>query len=158
MVKIACTIFFCVMALMSPGQTQDSIEKSQLENLYSQAIADFIQAMYQKDHVIYDTLYFGKRNNGQPDDFPDISLPASIGKTIIRLVDPAVGEQYQKEIKTRIYINMVGWVDQKNAEFILVTFSNGFEHKLDFFCDYLFDDAKNEFVLKKSRIEAVVPK
>ena len=133
-----------------------TINNFELTKIYSQAISDYIKAVYKKDKTVFDTIFFGKRTFGQPDDFPNIKLPETIENTKIQLIDPEVGKKLQKERKSRIYINMIGWVDKKKAEFILVTFSNGFEHKFDFHIYYKHNDTQNEFLQEKSRIEVVI--
>lgn len=55
----------------------DSITTSTVEltKIYTQAIADYIKEVYKKDKTVFDTLFLGKRNYGQPDDFPNIEFP-----------------------------------------------------------------------------------
>lgn len=124
-----------------------------LTKIYCRAIADYITAVSKQNLLPVDTLFFGKRNNGQPDDFPNIVLPETINNTSIRLVDPAIGEKLQQEKASRIYINLMGWVDTDKAEFIFITFSNGFEHKFDCNIDYKYNLERKEFELVKSRVE-----
>jgi hypothetical protein len=124
-----------------------------LGKIYNQAISDFITEVYKKDLIHFDTLFFGKRNNGQPDDFPDIAIAKTIKNIKIRLVDPAIGKKLQEEKRSRVYINLIGWVDNENAEFIFVTFSNGFEHKFDCHINYKYNSKLKVFDLIGSRIE-----
>ncbi|MBK6996040.1 MAG: hypothetical protein IPH31_14365 [Lewinellaceae bacterium] len=133
-----------------------TLQKEELTKIYTQAISDYIKAVYQKDKIVFDTLFFGKRAFGQPDDFPDIALPETIEKTTIRLVNPVDGEKMQRERKSRVYINMIGWVDKETASFTLITFSNGFEHKFDCYIDYEFNKTQNKFELVKLRIETLI--
>jgi hypothetical protein len=123
--------------------------KADLGKVYSQAIGDFIKAANAKNKSSFDTLFFGKRINGQPDDFPDIQLPLTIEHTQIRLITPEAGTKLQKQRKARIYINLVGWVEKENAEFIFVVFSNGFEHQYDCQMNYKYNAAKGNFELDK---------
>lgn len=115
------------------------ITKDELTKIYSKAIEDFIKAVYKNDGITFDTLYFGKREYGFSDDFPDIALPKTIEKTEIRLVSPEVGQTIQAKRKSLIYINMMGWIDAFKAEFILVIFSNGGEHQYDYFIKYSYN-------------------
>lgn len=130
-----------------------AVQKDELTKIYSQAIADYIKAVYKKDKRVFDTLYFGKHVYGQPDDFPDIELPQTIENTKIKLVSPTLGEKLQREKKSLFYINLIGWVDKDKADFTFVTFSNGAEHKFDFFIDYLYNETKKEFETGASRFE-----
>lgn len=132
------------------------LAKNELTKLYSQAIADYIKAVYQKDKIVFDTLFFGKHVYGQADDFPDITLPEKIENTQIRLVNPEAGLRMQKARKSLVYINMIALIDEKKAEFILVAFSNGCEHQFDCYIDYKYNNAQKEFELEKSRIEALI--
>lgn len=120
-----------------------------MTKIYSQAISDFITDASKKTKCNFDTLYFGKRKNGQPDDFPDIELPEKIKNTHIRLISPEVGTLKQKELKSRIYINMAGWVDKKEAEFLFFVFSNGFDHQFNYTINYRFNTKLKEFELVK---------
>jgi hypothetical protein len=135
--------------------TTDSliVQKDELTKIYTQAIAEFIKAVYKKDKTTFDTLYFGKHVYGQPDDFPDIELPQTIEKIQIRLVTPDVGQKKQAEQKSLVYINMMGWVDNEKAEFILVTFKNGGEHHFDYFINFNHNNSSGKFELDKIEFE-----
>jgi hypothetical protein len=130
-----------------------AVSNDRLTRIYSLAISDYITEVSKQHLITFDTLFFGKRNNGQPDDFPDIVLPDIIKNCQIRLIDPEVGKKLQEEKKSRVYINLIGWVNKDKAEFFFVTFSNGFEHKFDFHINYKYNLERNEFELAKSRIE-----
>ncbi|HRI58128.1 MAG TPA: hypothetical protein PK228_00310, partial [Saprospiraceae bacterium] len=129
------------------------VSDNDLTKIYSRAISDYITEVSKQDLMVFDTLYLGKRNNGQPDDFPNIVLPATINNIEIRLIEPEVGKKLQEEKKLSVYINLIGWVDKDKAEFIFVTFSNGFEHKFDCHIYYQYDSDRMEFDLTKSQIE-----
>jgi hypothetical protein len=146
-------IYYKTVTAVADSLTISNVE---LTKIYSRAIADYIKGVYKKNKTVYDTLYIGKRNFGQPDDFPNIELPETIENTKIRLIDPEVGKKLQEVRKSWVYINMIGWVDKKRAEFIFVTFSNGIEHKFDFYIHYKHNDTQNEFLPEKSRIEVVI--
>jgi hypothetical protein len=135
--------------------TTDSltVQKSELTNIYAQAIAEFVKAAYKSDKTTFDTLYFGKHVYGQPDDFPNIELPETIEKTQIRLVIPEVGEKKQAERKSLVYVNMMGWVDKEKAEFILVVFTNGGEHQYDYFINFNYNTSSDKFELDNIEFE-----
>ncbi len=121
------------------------LSNNELTSIYTLAVSDFITALQQRNGTEYDTLFFGKRKFGQPDDFPDIELPAKISKTTLRLVSPAEGEILQNAIKTRVYINLVGWTTKASADFVFVVFSNGFAHQYDCNLNYTFSKTANRF-------------
>lgn len=131
------------------GQSTYSPTTSELVKIYSQAITDFIKAANKKNKTSFDTLYFGKRANGQPDDFPNIELPKTLEKTHIQLISTELGKIKQNQLKSRIYINLLGWVNKENAEFIFVVFSNGFDHQYDYEIHYSYNTKKKQFELKK---------
>lgn len=128
-------------------------QKIKLTNIYSQAIDEFISAVFKKDKTIFDTLYFGKHIYGQPDDFPDIELPETINNTKIKLVSPEIGKKKQQESKSLVYINMMGWVDSDKASFLFVVFSNGAQHQYDYFIDFKYNTSQNKFELEKIEYE-----
>lgn len=128
-------------------------KNNDLAKIYSQAIAEFIKSAYKKDQTTFDTLFFGKHVYGQDDDFPDIELPLTIEKTQIRLISPEEGQKKQSERKSMIYINMIGWVEDNNAEFIFVVFSNGGEHQNDYFINFTTNASTTKFYLDKIEFE-----
>jgi hypothetical protein len=130
-----------------------TIQKAELTKIYTQAIAEFIKAAYKKDKTTFDTLYFGKHIYGQADDFPDIELPETIEQTEIRLVTPELGQKKQAERKSLVYVNMMGWVDKEEAEFVLVVFSNGGQHQCDYFIHFNYNTSSNKFELEKIEFE-----
>lgn len=133
----------CSQSAIPPGA------KGDLVKIYTLAIGDFIDAANAKNPMEFDTLFIAKRKNGQPDDFPDIALPDRIKNTAIKLITPEEADHSQKERNTRIYINLVGWVEKETAEFIFIVFSNGFEHLYDYSIDYSFNKNKEAFELKQ---------
>jgi hypothetical protein len=130
-----------------------TMQKDEVTKIYTQAIAEFIKAAYKKDKTTFDTLYFGKHIYGQPDDFPDIELPPTIEKAHIRLVSPEVGQKKQAAIKSLVYVNMMGWIDNEKAEFLLVVFTNGGEHQYDYFINFNHDISSDKFDLDKIEFE-----
>lgn len=163
-IKFYWPVFFLVFAACSPAAGDGAVSKdkitdpvaqinsdslplstNELTSIYTLAVSDFITAVQQRDGTEYDTLFFGKRKFGQPDDFPDIELPAKIGHTTIRLVTPAEGEKLQQARKKRVYINLVGWTSKTKADFVFVAFSNGFVHQYDCNLNYTFSKTANRF-------------
>ena len=144
-----------VASQQTNSATTDSLtmQKDELTKIYTQAISEFIKAAYKKDKTTYDTLYFGKHVYGQPDDFPDIELPQTIEKTQIRLLAPEVGQKKQTERKSLVYVNMMGWVDNEKAEFVLVVFTNRGEHQYDYFINFIVKASTNKFELDKIEFE-----
>lgn len=128
-------------------------QKDDLTKIYSHAIGDYIRLVKKEYNLTFDTLFFGKHVYGQPDDFPDITLPSSIENTKIKLISPEQGEKNQNERKSSFYINLVGWVNSYDADFIFVTFSNGFAHQFDCFITYKYDTNAKEFVMETTRFE-----
>lgn len=134
-----------------PSQSSNAaafeMSKEELEKIYTIAIGDYIRAAKKDYHLDFDTLVFGKHVYGQPDDFPDINLPATIAGTHIRLVTPEAGQSMVQADKSLVYINLMGWVTPENAEFLFVTFSNGFAHQFDCSISYDFNAQSKAFEL-----------
>ena len=130
-----------------------TLQNDKLTKIYIQSIAEFIKTAYKKDKTTFDTLYFGKHRYGQTDDFPDIELPETIEKTHIRLVSPEVGLKKQKEKKSLVYVNMMGWVDKVNASFLFVVFTNRCEHQYDYTINFNFNKSSDKFELDKIEYE-----
>ena len=138
---------------LKSGYETNHLSNHEIKSIFTLAINDFIETVYKKDKIHFDTLYFGKHVFGQADDFPDIELPTAIANTQIRLIEPAHGEKMQRYNKTMVYINMMGWVDKVNASFMLVTFSNGGQHQYDYFIEYDFNPASKNYQLKQILLE-----
>ena len=140
--------------IQRPDSTNNSAkQKEELTKIYSQAIADYISLVNKEYKLRFDTLFFGKHVIGQPDDFPDIELPASIKNTKIILISPDEGEKIQKERISSFYINLIGWANGQNADFIFVTFSNGFAHQFDCFINYSYDSREKKYVIETTRFK-----
>lgn len=131
-----------------------SVKTDELTKIYTNAIAEFIKAVFKKNNTTFDTLFFGKHVYGQPDDFPDIELQPTIEKTQIRLVTPEIGQKLQAERKSLVYVNMMGWVESNKAEFVFVVFTNGGEHQYDYFINYITTTSTSKFELDKIELES----
>ena len=135
------------------GFETNQLSNDEIKSIFTIAIKDYIETVYKKDKIHFDTLYFGKHVYGQSDDFPDIELPTEISGTQIILIDPETGNQKQQYNNAMVYINMMGWVDKVNASFILVTFSNGGQHQFDYFIDYDYNVTTKKYQLKRITLE-----
>lgn len=138
-----------IIPLFNFGQTVEILTKADFTKVYTEAIADFIKAATKKNKSNFDTLFFGKRVNGKSDDFPNIKLPNTIANVQIRVITPEDWAKKYKERKSRVYINLMGWVDKENAEFIFIVFSNGFVHQYDYSIDYKYNIQRKKIELKK---------
>lgn len=128
-------------------------EKDELAKIYSLAISDCLKLLKTEYKLTFDTLFFGQRVFGESDDFPDIVLPGVIDHTNIRLISQEQGEKKQREFKESFYVNLIGHVNAKDAEFIFVFFSNGFAHQFDCFMNYKYSAEKKAMVIESSRFE-----
>lgn len=142
--KIAAQVGASEASNLSSASMTDSLA---LQDMYTRAIAEFIKAAYQNDKTTYDTLYFGKHVYGQPEDFPDIELPRMIEDTEIRIVTPEVGQTIQLERKSLVYVNMMGWIDESRAEFLLVVFSNHAQHQYDYMVNFAYNTSSKRYEL-----------
>jgi hypothetical protein len=132
-------------------KTSSSIDTAQqLTRKYTNAITSYIRNVKKEYNLSFDTLYFIKRSLGQPDDFPDITLPPEIAQTRICLIPSTAFDRSGQVNRSVAYINMMGWVDTARAEFILVTFSNNGAHQFDYFVNYKCDPASKRFISSDS--------
>ena len=142
-------LFNLILTLSACAQgNKSSTNKLVLSKMYTQAIKDFIKVANKKNTTAFYTIFIAKRKLNQPDDFPDIELPSQIENTQIVLITPDLAKISQNERKSRIYINVMGWVDQVKAEFIFVVFSNGFDHQYDYNIDYKYNIKSKVFELE----------
>lgn len=139
--------------IKQPDSTNHIQQQKELEKIYSLAIGDCIRLVKKEYKLSFDTLFFGKRKFGQPDDFPDITLPAVIEHTNIRLISPEDGEKKQKESMASFYINLMGRVYDDDATFMFVFFSKGFAHQFDCFIQYRHSAGNNTWKMETSRFE-----
>lgn len=144
---------FLVLPFLALGQSKKQLTKKELTSVYALAIGDFIKEANKKNKKAFDTLYFGKRKNNQPDDFPDIILPNVIENTVIKLITPEQGTKSQNEKQSRIYINLVGWAEKDNAQFVFFVFSNGFEHQYNYNLNYEYNTGKKNFELINYKLQ-----
>ncbi len=145
-------IFIFILPIISLGQTAAESAKAGLEKIYTQAITDFIKDANKKNKTPFDTLFFGNRKNAPPDnfdDFPDITLPAVIEHTHILVISPEEGKIKQNERLSRIYINLLGWVDKGKAEFMFFVFSNGFAHQYNYAINYTYNSKTKAYEMVK---------
>jgi hypothetical protein len=131
--------------------------RSDLLKIYSIAISQYIKAIYEKDKIKLDTLFFNKRKNGQPDDFPDIELPQSINGTRILLLTPDEAKSKQQFFKRSTpFINLIGFENEDKVEFIFITFYPDFQHRYDCYINYLYNSKTGEFDSGTTRIEVLI--
>lgn len=130
---------------LMPGQPD-------MARMYARAIEAYMGAVGQKDSTGFDTLFIGKIF-----DFPDITLPATInGTKILLLTQEEVNSKKSVYRQTAPYINLMGFVENDNAEFIFVTFYPGFNHQYDYYINYRYNPEKEELEPQNSRIEVLI--
>ena len=139
--KLSIMVF--LLPLFVYGQSTYSPPKSELIKDYSQAIAEYIKAVHQKDKISIDTLFFGKH-----DQFPDIKLPAEIQNTKIAVLLPAEADRKRKYRESLIYINMVATISKEKAEYIFVTFYPGYTHQYDCVINFKYNSTLKQFEKK----------
>ncbi len=136
-------IVFITIPFLSLGQANYKPTKEEETTRYSQAIAEYIKAIYKRDKSSYDTLYFGRNN-----EFPDITLPSKIENTGIVLLTQEEANERRKTRKSLVFINMVGWLEKDNSEFIFITFYPGYEHQYDCTTHFSYDTKFKKSTLK----------
>lgn len=141
-------IFISIFPVFTFGQTSNEFQKDDHAKIYSQAIAEYIRAVYKKDKSGLDTLFIGKHP-----DFPSIQLPAMIQDTKVMLLTTDEADKKLQYRKSLVYINMFGWITKDRAEFILVTFFNGYRPQHNCLIDFKYNSKRKEFELDKLRFE-----
>jgi hypothetical protein len=134
-----------------------SLNRTELAQLYSKTIGDFMQLVEQKDQLVFDTLFLSERKLGTEDNFPEFDLPERIGNTSIIMVSTGKSpEKYKSHFKkTSPFINLMGWANKTDAEFIFVTFYPEFKHQYDCYLSYVYEPSKKEFELQEERLEVL---
>ncbi len=144
----------------SAGTTAvDSNEVSSLvlTNIYVKAIEDYMDAVHQKDKTVFDTLFLIKRQNGLPDDFPDIQLPPKIKETKISLLTQQDAGNHKPFYRVNApAINLIGFVEKNKATFTFVAFYPEFHHQYDAYLDYKFNSTKKDYELEQLTIEVLI--
>ena len=126
-----------------PAAVADTAATSlSLASAYSKAITDYLTLAPKAYGLNYDTVYFGKHHFGIADDFPDITLPPTINGSVIKLVAPEVATTHQQHFPNTVFVNLMGYVEKEHAQFIFVTFYNGFVHHYDHTLEYQIKDGK----------------
>lgn len=113
-----------------------------LESAYTQAINDYLLLAPQAYDLNYDTVYFGEHRYGTADDFPDIQLPATINRSVIKLVSNEAATTHQTNFPNTVFVNLMGYVEQEHAQFIFITFYKGFAHYYDHTLEYEIKDGR----------------
>jgi hypothetical protein len=92
-------------------------DKNQQIKLYSLAIGEYINAIYKKEKIKFDTLFIGKHI-----DFPNIKLPNKIQNTVIRIVNEKQADKIAKYRKSLTYLNIIENIEPTESHFLLVAF------------------------------------
>jgi hypothetical protein len=136
-------ILFFLLPLFVLAQPTQAPSKEKLTKGFSQAIAEYIKAVYKRDGSVFDTLFFGKHS-----DFPNIELPASIENTRIVVLTAQEADKKRAYRKTLVYINLFGWVMKEKSEFIFVTFYPGYVHQYDCTIHFKYNPRQKKFELE----------
>lgn len=116
------------------AQQRPPLGQDKISAAYAQAIAEYIKAVYKDGKKLPDTLFIGKL-----EDMPDIDLPDTIQNANIASITAEDAQQKLLYRTTLVYLNVVGWMDDTNPEFLVVTF---FENKPQYQCNiYLKQNA-----------------
>ncbi|MES2691688.1 MAG: hypothetical protein V4658_14880 [Bacteroidota bacterium] len=108
---------YSCLPVFTSAQAGYSMGKNEQATYYSQAIAEYIKAAYKRDRSGFDTLFIGKH-----DDFPDITLPATIRHTNIKLLTTKEADKKLLYRRSLVYVNIIGAISKEHAHFVFVTF------------------------------------
>lgn len=151
--KVICFLF--IFPTFVFGQGTFSLPKEVETKGYTQAIAEYIKAIYAKDKTSFDTLFIGKYKG-----FPNIELPNTIQNTKILLLTSEEAEKKLQYRKSFTYINMIGDFWKNTCNFKLVVFiTEKLPLKInwwplhDCIIDFTYSLKKNVFDLKTLRFD-----
>jgi len=113
MIKLLFSIFLFFVF----GHSNFLQDKNQQIKLYSLAIGEYINAIYKKEKIKFDTLFIGKHI-----DFPNIILPNKIQNTVIRVVTEKQADKIAKYRKSLTYLNIIENIEPRESHFLLVAF------------------------------------
>lgn len=138
-----------LLVILSPlfvrAQISSAPNASQISKAYHLIIAEYIKDQVKKEVPKFDTLFIGKHEN-----FSNIKLHKQIeGKHILLLeAEPIVnGPQNLSRFKL-INIIPMHW-DEKDAEFMLVTFHQGYKPQHNSYIQLKYDSNKKEYSLSR---------
>lgn len=138
-----------LLVVLSPlfvsAQNSPVSNPSQISKAYHLVIAEYIKDQIKKGVPNFDTLFIGKH-----EDFPQIELHRQIeGKRIILLdAEPIVnGPQNNSRFKL-INIIAMQW-DEKEAEFMLITFHQGYKPQHNCYIQLNYDSNKKAYSLSQ---------
>ena len=111
-------------------KSPEKLPQQEVAENYSQAIAEYIKAVYTEGKQKPDTLYI----NGN-DEFPKIELPSKIENINIKFMNGEVAENYFRPRKNWVLLNVIGWLTKNTYEFIIVTFFEDYhpQHNLNLY-------------------------
>ena len=135
----------------------NEVNKLVLTNIYIKAIEDYMNAVHEKDKTVFDTLFLIKRQNGLPDDFPNIQLPPKIRETKISILTQQEAGNHKSFFRVNApAINLIGFVEKNQAIFTFVAFYPEFHHQFDAYLDYKFNSTKKDYELEQLTIEVLI--
>lgn len=158
--KIISHIFFTVLIAACSYHAQRPVGTTGTQNLhadplknYCQAVAEYIKAVYNRDNPVPDTLYLGKNP-----EYPDIQLPASISNVPVKLMTADAAETYLKNRKGWVFLNVIGWPEQENPEFLIVTFFEGWKPQHNCHLYFSHIPTGNDLLLDSLKFEYPYPR
>lgn len=149
--SLVFTLTACATSPPSAPAARASSEQTPVDTAfdYRTAIHHYIETMARTQAPVPDTLFIGHHP-----DFPAIALPDTMGRTVVRIIDPAQAEHYDRS-ESFAYLNVFGRFAQGAAEFTIVRFERGMRHRTDGRDDrqlhYTTGPGPRQFVLKDIR-------
>lgn len=115
----AAVIQSCEAPENSKPSKEDVVKTAQdvVVRNYTRAIEEYIHWTSSQKPIEEDTLFIGKHP-----DFPDIQLPNVIGGKVIGIIPFEEASSFLHTKEKCIFLNIVGNVEEKSAEFLFVTF------------------------------------
>lgn len=124
----------------------DEEDNNDLSGIYTQALMEYLKGLEEKYGSKFDTLYIGEGMDSVKLTFPPVISHCQIRRLYFTEATSVVNPK-------AAYVNLVGWVDYLNAEFIIVTFKNGGKPQHNCKMNFNYDNNKKKFILNSFRFE-----
>lgn len=138
---------FLLFITLSPififGQVTLPLSKAEQVKVYTQVIDEYIKVVSKIDNLKFDTLYIGNH-----EEFPKIKLSDIIQNKKIILLTYNKSDAKPQSSKTFIFINIIEQkYTKERAEFMIVTFHQGYHPQHNCYIDFKYNPIKKEFEL-----------
>lgn len=150
---LAFLLTTCTCCTQNPGNAPDRAAlQTDLTRRYCQAVAEYIKAVYNQNNPAPDTLFLGKSP-----EYPDMALPARISNVPVKLISAEAAKTYLAGRTSWIYLNVIGWREDTDPEFLIVTFFEGWKPQHNCHLNFSHRNENGEYQLDSLKFEYPYP-